>query len=56
MGRNEPIEFCGELKYETDNAYLVYDGANEVWIPKSQCQEAKSNRREEKLRLGVCYP
>ena len=40
MGRNEPIEFCGELKYETDNAYLVYDGANEVWIPKSQCKEA----------------
>jgi len=36
-----PIEFCGEVKHETDAAYLVYDGANEVWIPKSQVQECR---------------
>ena len=32
----EPVEFTGEIKRETDLAYLVFDGVNEVWIPKSQ--------------------
>jgi len=41
MSRNDPVEFCGEIKHETDFAYLVYDGANEVWIPKSQVQECR---------------
>ena len=41
MGKHEPIEFCCELKYETDKAYCVHDGINEFWIPKSQCQEAR---------------
>jgi len=41
-------EFCGEIRHETGGAYLVFDGANEIWIPKSQVQEcrqlsAKSN-------------
>jgi hypothetical protein len=40
MGRYDPVEFCGTLKHETDRAYLVYDGANEVWIPKSQVQDS----------------
>ena len=39
--KNSPVEFCGEIKHETDNAYLVFDGANEVWIPKSQIQECR---------------
>lgn len=39
MGKYDPVEFCGEMKYETEGAYLVDDGANEVWIPKSQCME-----------------
>ena len=39
MGRYNPVEFCGEIKHETDKAYLVYDGENEVWIPKSQIQD-----------------
>ena len=38
MSRNDPIEFCGELRHETDKAYLVFDGDHEVWIPKSQTQ------------------
>jgi len=33
---SDPVEFCGEIKWETESAYLVFDGANEVWIPKSQ--------------------
>ena len=41
MGRLEPVEFCGELRHETEKAYCVYDGAREVWIPKSQTQEAR---------------
>lgn len=41
MRKCDPIEFYGELRHETDKAYLVYDGAVEVWIPKSQCQEAR---------------
>ena len=39
--RYEPVEFCGDLKYETEKAYLVFDGINEVWIPKSQVQESR---------------
>jgi len=41
MARLDAVEFCGELRYETDKAYCVYDGANEVWIPKSQVQESQ---------------
>ena len=41
MSRNDPVEFCGEIRHETDFAYLVYDGVNEVWIPKSQIQECR---------------
>ena len=41
MSGNSPIEFCGEIKHETDAAYLIFDGANEVWIPKSQIQECR---------------
>lgn len=39
MSKNDPIEFCGELRHETDRAYLVFDGKTEVWIPKSQVQD-----------------
>jgi len=40
MSRYDPVEFCGTLKWETEAAYLVYDGANEIWIPKSQIQDS----------------
>ena len=35
------IEFCGEVRRETEKAYLVYDGAHETWIPKSQIQSER---------------
>lgn len=35
MSNNEPFEFFGELRHETDAAYLFFDGAKEVWCPKS---------------------
>jgi len=37
----DPVEFCGELRWETDAAYLVFDGINEVWLPKSQIQDSR---------------
>lgn len=30
------IEFYAELRHEKELAYLFFDGANEIWIPKSQ--------------------
>ena len=32
----ETILFCAEILRETEKAYLVNDGAQSVWIPKSQ--------------------
>ena len=28
------IEIAGELRHETDKAYLLFDGDKEVWIAK----------------------
>lgn len=39
MSKYDPIEFCGELRHESEKAYLVFDGKSEVWIPKSQVQD-----------------
>jgi hypothetical protein len=33
------VEFYAEIKFTTDAAYLVSDGAEEFWIPKSQIVE-----------------
>lgn len=41
MTKYDPVEFCGEMRHETDGAYCVFDGSQEVWIPKSQCQEVR---------------
>lgn len=46
MSRHDTIEFCGEIKWETDNAYLVFDGDNEIWIPKSQVKEKRRIGRD----------
>jgi len=32
----EDVTFCATIKYETDAAYLLSDGVNEFWVPKSQ--------------------
>lgn len=29
----------GEVRYQTDRAILFYDGAKEVWLPKSQIED-----------------
>lgn len=33
-----PIEVFVEIKRETELAYLVSDGVNEFWLPKSQIE------------------
>lgn len=33
------VEFYGEIRKETDGAWLVYDGVNQIWLPKSQIIE-----------------
>jgi hypothetical protein len=35
------VEFCGEITYESEYAYLVFDGMNKVWLPKSQVIEKR---------------
>lgn len=41
MRRNieHAYEFEGMLLHETKMAYLVADGDNEIWLPKSLCQD-----------------
>jgi len=42
----DTIEFYGTLEHETDKAYLVFDGREKIWIPKSQvkkCQNIKED-------------
>ena len=53
MKRDEPIEFCGEIKHETDAAYLVFDGENEVWLPKSQIQDVKELNKKQNAWLFI---
>ena len=35
---NDIIEIAGELRHETEKAYLLFDGDKEVWVPKAQCE------------------
>ena len=35
-GSKEPVEFFAEVRHRTENALLLFDGAAEFWIPKSQ--------------------
>ena len=35
----EDVNFCATIKWETDSAYLLSDGVDEFWIPKSQVVE-----------------
>lgn len=29
------IDIAGELRHETERAYLIFDGTREVWVPKA---------------------
>jgi len=41
MARNNDVDFYGELRHKTTMAYLVFDGDNEIWIPKSLVKELR---------------
>jgi len=36
MSDNPTIEFCAIIVHSTPKAYLLSDGADEFWLPKSQ--------------------
>ena len=42
------VEFYAEIKWESPGAYLVTDGVDEFWIPKSQIIEMR------KMKDGNC--
>lgn len=39
MSPTEIIEIACEVRRETDRAWLIYDGAREVWIARSQISD-----------------
>jgi len=36
LNPTETIEIACEVRRETDKAWLIYDGAREVWVARSQ--------------------
>ena len=38
MAKTDLTVITGDLKHETDKAWLVNDGDKEYWLPKSQCE------------------
>ena len=38
------IDIAGELRHETDKAFLLFDGDKEVWVPKSHGEWDPYNR------------
>ncbi len=38
MKKHDIMEIAADLRYETDKAYLLYDGDKEAWLPKSQVE------------------
>ena len=40
--RQQPFEFCGELKEQTEKAYRVFDGVESIWIPKRLVLERRN--------------
>lgn len=37
----ELYDFSCQLKVETEKAWLVFDGEEDFWLPKSQCEMEK---------------
>jgi hypothetical protein len=38
------IDIAAELRHETPRAYLIWDGANQVWLAKSMTEMHKEGR------------
>lgn len=43
-GRSDLVDIAGELRHETEKAFLVFDGTKEVWLPKSQVEHDPKDR------------
>lgn len=39
-GRSDLVDVAGELRRETEKAFLIFDGLKEVWLPKSQVEHS----------------
>ena len=37
-GESALVDIAAEIKVETAKAWLLFDGAREVWVPKSQVE------------------
>jgi hypothetical protein len=37
------VDIAAELRHETLKAYLIFDGDEEVWVPKSLAEYDKDN-------------
>lgn len=38
MPNTKLFDFAGELRHETEGAFLVHDGVRQVWLPKSMTE------------------
>lgn len=38
MSEAQLTDIAAELRHETDRAYLIWDGTQQVWLPKSQTE------------------
>lgn len=45
--QKDEVEFYGELKVETTRGYLVFDGVNEIWLPKSQVKGIRLMKKDD---------
>lgn len=41
-GSAEFVEISGEVRRESERAYLFFDGSREAWVPKSQVETAEN--------------
>ena len=40
MAKSDLVDIAVQIKHETRAAYLVNDGVQDTWVPKSQCEIA----------------
>jgi hypothetical protein len=38
-GKSDLIEIAAELRHATSLAFLIFDGDQQVWLPKSQVED-----------------
>lgn len=42
-GKSDLIEIAGELRRETEKAFLIFDGDKQVWLPKALVEQDDDN-------------